>query len=82
MVDVCAMCRDCENECPTQAFDADSGESDPVLCISCMRCVTVCPDEVIEVDKERSWSFEDFKKAFNLTEEIMEAKKSRIITES
>jgi Fe-S-cluster-containing hydrogenase component 2 len=78
----CVMCRDCETECPTRAFDADSGLSDPAECISCMRCVYICPDKVIEIDKRMQGAYEGFKKSWHLTERMMHAKQSKIITES
>jgi ferredoxin len=78
----CSMCRLCETECPTQAFNADTGESDWARCISCMRCVWVCPDEVIKVDERMRDVYQDFKKAWHLTEGMMRAKKSRIFTKS
>ena len=78
----CSMCRDCENECPTQAFDADSGLSDPADCIECMHCLYICPDQVIEIDKRMKAAYEDFKTAWHLTEPMMRAKNSKIISES
>ena len=82
IVDECVMCRDCETECPTQAFNADLGQSDPGLCIECMRCVYICPDDVIKVDKRMKGVYENFKKSWHLTEEMMNAKQSKIIAES
>ena len=46
----CSMCRRCETECPTLAFDADTGLSNPATCIGCMHCVYTCPDKVVTVD--------------------------------
>ena len=82
VVDDCVMCRDCESECPTQAFDADTGLSNIEKCIECMHCVYICPDEVIEVDRRMEGAYEEFKNYFHLTEDMMDAKKSKIITES
>lgn len=77
---ICSMCRDCETECPTQSFDADAGLSDPETCIECMHCLYICPDQVIQVDERmKSW-YEDFKTYCHLTEAMMEAKQSKIIT--
>lgn len=76
----CSMCRDCETECPTQAFDADSGLSDPKRCIACMRCVTVCPDDVLKIDKRMKDAYDGFLRNWHLTEEMMDAKQSKIIT--
>jgi MinD superfamily P-loop ATPase len=78
----CIMCRDCETECPTQSFNADTGLSDPVKCIECMRCVYICPDEVIKVDERLMDAYEGFKQFWHLTEDMMKAKKSKIITEA
>jgi NAD-dependent dihydropyrimidine dehydrogenase PreA subunit len=80
--DACQMCRECEIECPAQAFDADVGLSDPARCISCMRCVTVCPDEVIKVDERMRGAYKGFLASWHLTVEMMQAKKSKIIAES
>lgn len=77
----CSMCRRCETECPAQAFDADTGLSDPRICIGCMRCVYTCPDKVIGVDDMKA-AYDGFLANWHLTEEMMSAKKSRIITES
>jgi NAD-dependent dihydropyrimidine dehydrogenase PreA subunit len=82
MSEECSKCRQCERDCPTEAFDAESGVSDFTLCISCMRCVHECPDQVIKVDERMKGAYEQFKRTFHLTEEMMEAKRSRVITES
>lgn len=76
----CSMCRDCESECPTQAFDADTGLSDPESCIECMHCVYICPDKVLKVDERMKDAYDGFLANWHLTEEMMNAKKSRIIT--
>ena len=76
----CSMCRNCETECPTGAFDADTGLPDPGTCIGCMHCVYICPDKTVHVPDmipERTFLLN-----WNLTEEMIRAKKSRIITES
>jgi ferredoxin len=78
----CSMCRDCETGCPTQAFDADSGLSNPADCIECMHCLYICPDQVIEIDKRMQAVYSDFKNDWHLTEPMMRAKKSKIISES
>lgn len=82
ITDECSMCRDCETECPTQAFDANSGESDPELCIECMHCVFICPDQVLEIDPRMEKAYDDFLSFWHLTEEMMNAKKSKIITKA
>jgi len=78
----CSMCRDCETECPTQAFNADTGLSDPERCIECMHCVYICPDKVLKIDDRMKNAYEGFLTFCNLTEEMMNAKKSKIISES
>ena len=77
----CSMCRDCETECPTQAFDADTGLSNPRTCIGCMHCVYICPDQALKVD-DMQGVYTAFLSNWQVTEEMMNAKKSRIITES
>jgi ferredoxin len=77
----CSMCRDCETECPTQAFDADTGLSNPRTCIGCMHCVYICPDKVLRVDDMKA-IYNAFQSNWHVTEEMMNAKKSKIITES
>ena len=78
----CSMCFDCERECPTQAFDAKSGDSDLEKCIECMRCVFICPDQVIEIDPRMEEVSSGFLKYWHLNEEMMNAKKSKIIMNS
>jgi NAD-dependent dihydropyrimidine dehydrogenase PreA subunit len=82
VTDICSMCRDCETECPTQAFNADTGLSDPADCIECMHCLYICPDEVIEIDKRMKGAYNDFLASWHLTEQMMRAKKSKIISDS
>lgn len=77
----CSMCRDCETRCPARAFDADTGLSNPTTCIGCMHCVHICPDKVIKVDDMKA-VYGAFLSNWHLTEEMMNAKQSRIITES
>lgn len=76
----CSMCRECETECPAQAFDADTGLSDPGDCIECMHCVYICPDQVLKVDERMEGFYDDFLAHWHLTDEMMDAKKSKIIT--
>jgi len=80
IIEACSMCRDCENECPTQAFDADTGLSDPERCIECMHCVYICPDKVLKIDERMKDAYASFLTNWHLTDEMMNAKKSRIIT--
>ncbi len=78
---VCSMCRDCETECPTQSFDADAGTSNPETCIECLHCMYICPDQVIQLVEQMKIAYDDYKTYCHLTEAMMEAKKSKIITE-
>lgn len=78
----CQMCRRCETECPNQAFDADTGLSDPVRCIECLHCVYICPDQALRIDDRMKAAYDNFLKDWHLTEEMMNAKKSKIITAS
>jgi Fe-S-cluster-containing hydrogenase component 2 len=80
--ETCSMCRDCETECPARAFDADAGLSDPAQCISCMHCVYICPDDAVKVDERIGVTHEQFLSSWHLTEEMMNAKRSKIITEA
>jgi NAD-dependent dihydropyrimidine dehydrogenase PreA subunit len=81
-VEECSMCLRCETECPNQAFDADAGLSDPLKCIECMHCVYICPDQVLQVDDRMAGVYPAFLEHWHLTEEMMRAKRSKIITES
>lgn len=78
----CSMCRLCEAECPAGAFDADSGLSDPARCIECFHCVWICPDQVIQVDPRLRDAYQEFLDFCHLTEEMVQAKRSKIITEA
>jgi Fe-S-cluster-containing hydrogenase component 2 len=80
MTKECSMCRGCESECPTQAFDADTGLSDPERCIECMHCVYICPDKVLKIGERMKDAYADFWANWHLTEEMMNAKQSRVIT--
>ena len=76
--DDCSMCLLCENECPVEAFDANSGEPNRKLCMMCMHCATICPDKVIHTGDGTQF-FEFFVKQTGLTEDIVEQKRSKII---
>jgi ferredoxin len=78
----CSMCLRCETECPNQAFDANKGLSDPLKCIECMHCVYICPDRVLKIDDRMRDAYYAFLENWHLTEEMMNEKKSRIITAS
>ncbi|HBD08692.1 MAG TPA: hypothetical protein DCZ69_10565, partial [Syntrophobacteraceae bacterium] len=80
-IEECSMCGICETECPTQAFDAVTGLSNPRTCIGCMHCVYICPDKALKVDDVKG-VYESFLSNWHVTEEMMNAKQSRIIIES
>ena len=79
----CSMCLLCEKECPVEAFDATSGDTDRKLCIMCMHCVTICPDKVIQIDEGSSPSpriiGENLVKQTGLTIDVVQQKRSKII---
>jgi hypothetical protein len=52
-----------------------------VTCIEGIRCVYICPDQAIQIDERMEGVYEEFIAPFHLTEEMMEAKKSKIITD-
>lgn len=81
VTETCSMCRLCERDCPTQAFNADSGLSDPAACIGCMRCLFHCPDDVLRIHEGMRGAYDNFKADWHLTEELMAAKRSRIISD-
>jgi ferredoxin len=78
----CSLCGICESFCPAQAMDHRSGMSDPAKCIECLRCVQACPDKVLKTDERMGGIYQDFLKEWNLTEELMSRKQSRIITDA
>jgi ferredoxin/flavodoxin len=82
MGDVCDHCLLCETECPVNAFDAETGLSDYETCISCMHCVYICPNHAIRADEGMKGAYQNFLADFHLTQEMMSAKKSHLITES
>lgn len=73
----CQMCNLCESECPTLAFNALSGTTDPQKCIHCMHCTYLCPDKVITTG-DLSGFYDWFVRRFKLTDENMELKRSQI----
>ncbi|MHA1438638.1 MAG: EFR1 family ferrodoxin [Promethearchaeota archaeon] len=73
----CSLCRKCEELCPTNAMNADSGNPDENLCIRCFRCIVICPDKAL-LTQDLKKQFEFIKKANKLTEEILKNKKSKI----
>ncbi|HUU77123.1 MAG TPA: EFR1 family ferrodoxin [candidate division Zixibacteria bacterium] len=72
----CSMCRDCETNCSTGAFDADKGIADKEKCILCMRCIANCPDQVIQIN-DLTEGFISFMERLGLTKEDLTKKKSR-----
>jgi len=72
----CSMCRTCEENCPADAMDADSGEVDPSKCVACLRCVDNCPDEVLKFPDD-SIRGNAIRKAGNLIPEVVAMKKSK-----
>ncbi len=72
----CSMCMKCEEECPADAMDADSGEVDPAKCVACLRCVDICPDKVLKFPDD-SIRGNAIQKAANLTHEEVARKKSK-----
>jgi ferredoxin len=77
----CSMCMRCATECPAAAFNAESGLSDPIKCIECMHCVYICPDRSVAVDGGFRDYYPHFLSKWHLTEDRMQAKQSRIITD-
>jgi len=82
VVEECDHCLLCETECPVNAFDSEIGLSDFETCISCMHCVYICPNQAIKANEGMKAGYQFFLTDWNLTEEMMSAKKSRLITES
>lgn len=77
----CQMCLRCQTECPTGAFDALAGTAELDQCIHCMHCVAICPDGVIRTIEKHRVTTEAFLENCHLTDEMLQAKKSKIITE-
>jgi ferredoxin/flavodoxin len=81
VAEACGLCRRCETECPAAAFNADTGLSDPAQCIECLHCVTDCPEKALAADERMAARYPKFLEEWHLTEEMMRAKQSRIITD-
>ena len=75
----CSLCRICERECPVGAFDAETGQADPEICLKCQRCLFHCPDKVLVLHEDMYRSYGKFLEDWNLTEEDMERKRSKLI---
>jgi len=73
----CCMCMVCEELCPTDAMNAESGEADKEKCIACLACVANCPENILRInDMSKSWSFKlEMEKT---TAESMKGQKSKI----
>ncbi len=75
--EVCSMCLDCEELCPTGAMEAESGAAEQEKCIACLACVSNCPEEVLKInDMSISWSHKLDKE--KVTEESLKEQKSKI----
>ena len=72
----CSMCNICEENCPTNAMNAETGEADPEKCIGCLQCLANCPDEALKV-ADRSKMFAVISKAMNLSEEVLASRRSK-----
>jgi len=72
----CSMCKICEENCPTNAMVAESGEADPEKCIGCLKCVDNCPDKALKI-ADRTKMYTVIEKALNLTPEILASRKSK-----
>ena len=74
--ETCSLCRTCEEECPTNAMNAETGEAVPEKCMGCLRCVYNCPDKAMKApDRSKMEAF--VRKVLKLTPEIMASKKSK-----
>jgi len=55
--EACSMCLECEEVCPTEAMEAESGEADREKCIVCLACVSNCPEKALKInDMSHGWS--------------------------
>jgi len=73
---LCKMCKTCEEDCPTNAMNAESGEADPERCIGCLRCINNCPDKALKI-ADRKKMYGVIAKALNLSEEVLANRKSK-----
>lgn len=74
--EACSMCRKCEEECPTGAMDAESGEANTRKCVACLRCLANCPDNALKFP-DIAERHEMAKKVLKLTSEMIENRKSK-----
>ena len=75
----CSMCRTCEEECPTGAMDAESGEVDTRKCVACLKCLANCPDKALKFP-DIAKRHEMAKKMFKITSEMIQNRKSKYYT--
>jgi ferredoxin len=75
----CSLCGRCAEECPAQAMDLETGESDPKKCIECLHCMYVCPEQALKADDRMRGFYPAFLKEWGMTEEILSRKQSKII---
>jgi len=73
----CSMCRTCEEQCPTQAMNAEEGSANKDDCIVCLRCVANCPDNVLNIN-DLSKIFKMRLQRDNTTKELLAKKTSKI----
>jgi len=73
----CSMCLECEQVCPTDAMDAESGEADREKCIVCLACVSSCPEKALKInDMSPGWPHK--LKMEKVTEESIRELRSKI----
>ena len=72
----CSMCLTCETLCPSGAFNATLGETDPTKCILCMRCINSCPDNILEIN-ELTEACLKLKKRQKLTDDVLSQRESK-----
>jgi ferredoxin len=78
----CSLCGLCESQCPVQAMDYLTGDSDPAKCIECLHCLYICPDKALKADDHMKGFYPAFLKEWKLTDDLMSRKQSKIITDA
>lgn len=73
----CQMCGLCEELCPTDAIDMETGTADANRCIVCLRCVKECPDQVLRINDLTSFYFKK-RDHDGETEASLRSKKSKM----
>ncbi len=76
----CPLCGLCESECPAQAMNMHTGESDPARCIECLHCLYACPEKALKADDRLGGFYPAFLEEWGLTEDILNHKQSRVIS--